>query len=83
MVDSLKTRIRSLRRNAGRSEEEINRSAFSYVVGHLESMALEAACASQTASRCSGGPHEPCACVSALSRAPISRALGTPAVERL
>ena len=44
MIDSLKTRIRSLRRNAGRSEEEINRSAFSYVIGHLESMALEAAC---------------------------------------
>ena len=44
MVDSLKTRIRSLRRNAGRSEEEVNRSAFSYVIGHLESMALEAAC---------------------------------------
>ena len=43
MVDSLKTRIRSLRRNAGRSEEEINRSAFAYVIGHLESMALEAA----------------------------------------
>ena len=45
MVDSLKNRIRSLRRNAGRSEEEVNRSAFSYVIGHLESMALEAACA--------------------------------------
>ena len=44
MIDSLKTRIRSIRRNAGRSEEEINRSAFSYVIGHLESMALEAAC---------------------------------------
>ena len=44
MIDSLKTRIRSLHRNAGRSEEEINRSAFSYVIGHLESMALEAAC---------------------------------------
>ena len=44
MVDSLKTRIRALRRNAGRSEEEINRSAFSYIIGHLESMALEAAC---------------------------------------
>ena len=44
MVDSLKTRIRGLRRNAGRSEEEINRSAFSYIIGHLESMALEAAC---------------------------------------
>ena len=27
-----------------RSEEEINRSAFSYILGHLESMALEAAC---------------------------------------
>ena len=44
MVDSLKDRIRALRRNAGRSEEEINRSAFSYILGHLESMALEAAC---------------------------------------
>ena len=44
MIDSLKTRIRSLRRNAGRSEEEINRSAFSYIIGHLESMALEATC---------------------------------------
>ena len=45
MVDSLKDRIRALRRNAGRSEEEINRSAFSYIIGHLEiSMALEAAC---------------------------------------
>ena len=36
-----------------------------------------------TASRCSRGPREPCACGSALSSAPISRALGTPAVERL
>ena len=44
MVDSLKDRIRNLSRNVGRSEEEINRSAFSYIIGHLESMALEAAC---------------------------------------
>ncbi len=45
MIDPLKERIRSLSRNAGRSEEEITRSAFAYVIGHLESMALEAACA--------------------------------------
>ena len=37
----------------------------------------------RTASHCSGGPHEWCARVSTPSSAPISRALGTPAVECL
>ena len=43
-IDPLKDRVRALKRNAGRTEEELSRSAFSYVIGHLESMALEAAC---------------------------------------
>ena len=43
-IDPLKDRLRKLRRNVGRSEEELNRSAFSYVLGQLESMALDAAC---------------------------------------
>ena len=42
-VAPLKERIRALRRNAGRTEEELNRSVFSYIIGHVESMALEAA----------------------------------------
>ena len=43
-IAPLKERVRSLRRNAGRTEEELNRSIFSYILGHVESMALEAAC---------------------------------------
>ena len=44
MIDPLKGMISKLSRNSGRTEEELNRSAFSYVLGHMESMALEAAC---------------------------------------
>ena len=43
-IAPLKERIRQLRRNSGKTEEEIDRSAFAYVIGHLESMALDAAC---------------------------------------
>ena len=43
-VAPLKERIRLLRRNAGRTEEELNRSVFAYILGHVESMALAAAC---------------------------------------
>jgi len=43
-IDPLTVRLRKLKRNTGRSEEELKRSAFAYVLGHLESMALEAAC---------------------------------------
>ena len=43
-ITPLKERIRQLRRNSGKTEEEIDRSAFAYVIGHLESMALDAAC---------------------------------------
>ena len=43
-IGPLKDRLRKLRRNVGRSEEELNRSSFSYVLGQLESMALDAAC---------------------------------------
>ena len=44
LIPSLKERIRALRRNAGRTAEEVERSAFAYVLGHLESIALAAAC---------------------------------------
>jgi hypothetical protein len=44
-VAPLKERVRSLRRNVGRTEEELNRSVFAYIIGHVESMALAAACA--------------------------------------
>ena len=44
MIAPLKVHVAKLSRNAGKSDEEINRSAFAYVLGHLESMALDAAC---------------------------------------
>jgi hypothetical protein len=43
-IEPLMGLIRQLRRKSGKSDEEINRSAFSYVIGHLESVALDAAC---------------------------------------
>uniref|UniRef100_A0A7S3B3L8 Uncharacterized protein n=1 Tax=Haptolina ericina TaxID=156174 RepID=A0A7S3B3L8_9EUKA len=43
-VVPLKSRLLKLTRNASKSEEELDRSVFSYVLGHYESMALEEAC---------------------------------------
>ena len=45
MIAPLKASLAKLSRNAGKSEDEINRSAFAYVLGHLESLALDAVCA--------------------------------------
>ena len=44
LIEPLKKPIRNLTCKQGCSEEELDRSAFAYVLGHLESMALDAAC---------------------------------------
>ena len=44
-IPALMNKLRDRISSAGRTEEELKRSAFSYVLGHIESMALEAACA--------------------------------------
>jgi hypothetical protein len=42
-IPKLVADLRELKRNRGRTEEELRRSAFAYVLGHLESMAVDAA----------------------------------------
>ena len=43
-IEPLRKSLRTLPRNRDRSDEQLSRSVFSYVLGHIESMALEAAC---------------------------------------